>query len=86
MGTRPQVSCSLSQVESVLPSSTTTISCGTLCKRSSTYRCSTVEAMQPSSSRAGMTMLNIVNGGRSRVQAKSAVSYRPAARSANPDC
>src|SRR5208282_3132354 len=43
------------QVESVLPSSTTTISCGTFCRLNSKCRCSTVEAMHPSSSRAGMT-------------------------------
>ena len=43
------------QVASVLPSSTTTISWAMPCRRSSTWRCSTVEAMQPSSLRAGIT-------------------------------
>ena len=42
-------------MESVEPSSTTTISWGTLRSVSSSCRCSMVEAMQPSSSRAGMT-------------------------------
>ena len=48
--------CRMAQVWSVLPSSTTTISWGTPRNVSSRWRCLTVEAMQPSSSRAGMTM------------------------------
>ena len=43
-----------SAVRSLLPSSTTMISCGTLSSRSSTCKCSTVEAMHPSSSLAGI--------------------------------
>ena len=53
-----------SHVASVLPSSTTTISWGTPLSRSSRCRCSTVEAMQPSSSRAGITTLSLVSAGR----------------------
>ena len=42
-------------VRSMLPSSTTTISCGTFRIRSSRWRCSTIELMLPFSSRAGTT-------------------------------
>lgn len=41
-------------MRSLESSSTTMISCGTLRRSSSRWRCSTVDAMQPSSSRAGM--------------------------------
>ena len=56
------ISLITSHVRSALPSSTTMISCGTLCKRSSTCRCSTVDATQVSSSRAGITTLNSASG------------------------
>src|ERR1035437_3564892 len=61
-GTVLRVSARISQVRSVLPSSTTTISCGIWFSRSSRSRCSTVERIQPSSLRAGITMLRSVNG------------------------
>src|SRR2546430_3340614 len=53
---------SIVQVSSALPSSTTMISCGTSWSRSSTWRCSTVDTMQPSSSRAGITTESNCNG------------------------
>ena len=62
-----QSSSRIAQVPSVLPSSTTTISCGTSWSRSSRWRCSTVEAMHPSSSRAGMTTRELRQRGQRRV-------------------
>src|SRR6266480_7783331 len=53
---------SIVQVSSALPSSTTMISCGTSWSLSSTWRCSTVDTMQPSSSRAGITTESNCNG------------------------
>ena len=74
-------SVSNSQVPSVLPSSTTTISCGTLCSRSSRCRCSTVEQMQPSSLRAGMTTESSDSGRGDWVQAGFMRRWRgPASR------
>src|SRR5207249_4787978 len=61
-GMRHLISLTISHVRSTLPSSTTMISWRTLCNRSSTCRCSTVEAMQASSSRAGITTLSNVRG------------------------
>ena len=55
-------SCSFRQVESVLPSSTATISCGTLRRRNPRCRCSIVEQIHPSSLWAGITTLRSRNG------------------------
>ena len=54
-GRAPWSAAERAQVASVLPSSTTTISCSMPCSRNSTYRCSTVAPTRPSSSRAGIT-------------------------------
>ncbi len=52
----------ISQVESVLPSSTTTISWLIPLSRNSRCKCSTVEAMHPASSLAGITTLSRSSG------------------------
>jgi len=61
-GMRFLISLTISHVRSTLPSSTTMISWRTLFNRSSTCRCSTVQAMQASSSRAGITTVSNVRG------------------------
>ena len=61
-GMCPRISSRVCHVPSLLPSSTTTISCGTRLSFSSRCKCSTVAAMQPCSLRAGMTTLNRLSG------------------------
>ena len=54
-GIRSCIATRISHVRSELPSSTGMISCGTCWRRNSRCRCSIVDAMHHSSSRAGMT-------------------------------